>query len=314
MQEAPLHHGLACGAPGGRAFWLRADDGVRLRAAYWPPGDSRPPRGTVLLLPGRSEYIEKYGPATIELAARGYATLALDSRGQGLSDRLAKDPMMGHVAGFADYQRDLPPLLQAIDSLGAPRPLYLLSHSMGGAIALRALIGGLDVRAAVFSAPMWGILMAPVMAPVARSLALAARRMRFSRLYAPTTGSKPYVLAAPFIGNTLTTDREMWDWMRDHAQNHPELTLGGPSLHWLDTALADGRWLAQQRSPAVPCLTVMGSDERIVSPAAIRQRMANWPGGRLLEVKGARHEVMMEGHATRTAFYDAACMLFAENA
>ncbi len=306
MEEAPLYHHLADGPPGGRALWVRADDGVRLRLGWWPGGG----RGTVLLLPGRTEYIEKYGPAAGELAARGYATLVLDNRGQGLSDRLVADARIGHVDRFADYQRDLAAMLAALEPLGAPRPLFLLAHSMGGAIGLRALIEGLEVRAAAFSAPMWGIVMAPRMVPVARGVGLAARWLRQDNRFAPSTGPVPYPLAVPFEGNTLTTDRAMWDWMKAQVEEHPELTLGGPSIRWLDTALAELRWLARQESPRLPCLTVMGSEERIVVQAAIRKRMARWPGGVLTEVPGAQHEIMMEAPATRTAFYDAAASLF----
>ena len=46
-QTAPLHHVLADGPPGGRAAWLHAADGVRLRAAHWPAQGKG--RGTVLL-------------------------------------------------------------------------------------------------------------------------------------------------------------------------------------------------------------------------------------------------------------------------
>jgi acyl-CoA synthetase (AMP-forming)/AMP-acid ligase II len=38
--------------------------------------------------------------------------------------------------------------------------------------------------------------------------------------------------------------------------------------------------------------------------------LARWPGGRLLDYPQARHEVMMEGPATRTAFLDAVEGLF----
>ena len=70
MTPAPLYTDIADGPSGGQAFWLTAEDGVRLRAAIWPGGS----KGTVFLLPGRTEYIEKYGRAAGDLAARGFAT------------------------------------------------------------------------------------------------------------------------------------------------------------------------------------------------------------------------------------------------
>jgi lysophospholipase len=301
-----LHHDLADGPPGGRAFWIRADDGVRLRAAFWPGGDA----GTVVLIPGRTEYIEKYGRAAADLAQRGYSTLCIDNRGQGLADRLAPNPMMGHVRRFADYQRDLAALLTLAEGLDVPHPLFLMGHSMGGAIGMRAVMQGYPVRAAVFSAPMWGIAMAPLLRPVARVVGPVARAVGLGLRYAPSTSPLPYVLSAPFEGNTLTTDRAMWDWMVGHLHAQPGLQLAGPSLQWLDEALAECRWLQGQTPPPLPCLTMLGGNERIVDTGAVQAIMARWPGARLDMVPGAEHELMMETPARRAAFFDTAAALF----
>lgn len=307
LAAAPLFDDIAEGPPGGRAIWCTAADGRRIRLAFWPaPGA----KGTVLLIPGRTEYIEKYGPAAVHLGARGYATAVMDVRGQGLADRLVPDAMMGHVDRFADYQHDLRACLAALPELGRPLPLFLMAHSMGGAIGLRALIEGFPVRAAVFSAPMWGIHMSPAMAPVARVIGTAARAARLGIRYAPTTGPDTYVLAAPFEGNTLTHDPDMWAFMVRQARARPDLTLGGPSLHWLDAALTETRWLSRQPAPALPCLATLGTAEQIVDRARIRARMAAWPGGVLDLVEGAAHETMMETPAIRARFYDAAAALF----
>ena len=68
MTEAPLFHDVADAPADGRAFWLHAADGVRLRVGLWRHEGAQ---GTVFLLPGRTEYIEKYGRAAADLRARG---------------------------------------------------------------------------------------------------------------------------------------------------------------------------------------------------------------------------------------------------
>ena len=149
--------------PGGRVVWRNVSDGVSIRFGFWPKADAK---GTVLILAGRTEFIEKYGPAAIDFAQRGYACASIDWRGQGLSDRLLQDPSIGHVREFQDYQIDLQAFVEEAKNTGMPEPFYLIGHSMGGAIGLRALISGIDVKAAVFSAPMWGINLSPPGAPV----------------------------------------------------------------------------------------------------------------------------------------------------
>jgi len=298
---APFFAEMADGPPGGRAWWLKADDGVRIRVGLWR---AEAARGTILLFPGRTEYVEKYGRAARDLARHGLATFAIDWRGQGLADRLTGDAMSGHVLRFTDYQRDVAAMVAAARALDLPRPWYLLGHSMGGAIGLRAAMEGTDVAACVFSGPMWGIRIADLLRPLAWSLAWSGRRLGLGHFYAPGTDGGSYVLTEPFETNKLTRDREMYDHMIAHLRAHPELALGGPSLRWLHEALRETRALSRRPAPALPCLTLMGSDEDIVDAGRITARMADWPGGRLEVIPGGRHEVLMEDAATRARLFD----------
>jgi lysophospholipase len=307
--DAPLHNDLAQGPAGGRAYWVTASDGARLRVAYWPHGD----KGTVLLFPGRTEYIEKYGRSAAEFALRGYACVVIDWRGQGLSDRPKSDPMIGHVENFSNYQMDLQPILAKLDELNITGPRYLVAHSMGGCIGLRSLLLGLDVKAAVFSAPMWGIRLAPGLAPVARMVARTARALGQGLRYAPGTNGDSYVKTSPYGGNVLTRDAETYAWMQNQLMQQPELALGGPGLHWLDEAMHECRDLATLPSPDLACLCVLGDEEKVVDPAPIHTRMARWPKGTLDLVPLAEHEVMMEVPNTRQRFYDMTTALFQEN-
>jgi lysophospholipase len=297
---APFFADLADGPDGGHAFWLTAEDGVRLRVAVWPQGN----KGTVLILPGRTECAEKYGRTAADLARRGYASLAVDWRGQGLSDRLAAMPMLGHVARFTDYQRDLRAVRAALAPLHLPQPLFLLAHSMGGTIGLRALIDGFPVQAAAFTAPMWGIRIAPSLRPLAWAIATGARAVGRGLSLAPGTNLTCYLAVAPFEGNLLTTDAGMYGWMQSHVVSHPELGLGGPTLHWLHEALLECRRLRAAPSPDVPTVVFLGSEEKIVTVEEIHRRMGRWPGGTLELVPKAEHEVLMETPAIRARTFD----------
>lgn len=310
MTEAPLFADLADGPAGGRAVWLKAADGVRIRVAVWNP---KAPKGTVFVLPGRSEYVEKYGRAATDMAHHGYATLTVDWRGQGLADRAFPDRMTGHVGDFAEFQADLDAMFAFARAEGLPEPYYMIAHSMGGCIGLRALMRQAPVKAVAFSAPMWGLLISPWTRPIAVMLSTASRWFSFDDRYAPGTSPKTYVIEAPFTGNTLTTDPEMWAYMREQALAQPDLTLGGPSLGWLKAALTECHALSQQPSPAIPAVCALGTGEKIVDVPPIHARMAAWPDGRLELYPGCEHEIMMERPASRTRFFDAAAALFDAN-
>lgn len=309
MKPAPFFADVADGPDDGQAWWLTADDGVNLRIGLW---NQTAEKGTVLLFPGRTEYIEKYGRAATELAACGYATLVIDWRGQGLAGRLAEDAMSGHVLHFSDYQRDVAAMIEAAHKLDLPQPWHLLAHSMGGCIGLRAVLQGLPVQSCAFSAPMWGIQMAEALRPVAWSLSWAVRQFGMGHIYAPGTASDSYVLTEPFETNKLTTDPDMYQYMIDQTLAHPELGLGGPSLHWLHEALVETRALAGEPSPDLPCLTVLGSDEQIVDTARIHERIKGWPSAQLETIQSGRHEVLMETPEDRSYVFRKLCHFFSD--
>ncbi len=305
-EAAPFHADLAEGPQDGSAVWLRAADGVRVRAGHWPGG----PRGTIFIFPGRCEYIEKYGRTAQDCRERGYTTVAIDWRGQGLSDRLLKNPDIGHVRRFADYQADLAAVLAWAHTSDLPQPWFLIAHSMGGAIGLRALTAGAPFEAAAFSAPMWGILIAPKLKHIARTVPIFARHIGLGGRQAPTTDRADFFLAAPFEGNFLTTDRGMWDYMKAQAAAQPRFRLGGPSLTWLAEALSETRALHLLPRPKLPAHVTIGGEEKIVDPDAVRRLTETWPSADLAFVPEAEHEILMERPAIRTGFLDRAEAMF----
>jgi len=306
MEPAPFFSEIADAAPAARAFWVAAPDGARVRAGLLGAGEA----GTVLLFPGRTEFVEKYGPAGRELAARGFGTLAVDWRGQGLTDRPLHDPATGHVDRFVEYQSDVAAMLGAADELGLPRPWHLVAHSMGGAIGLRALYSGLPVASAVFTGPMWGISLSPILRPAAWALTTVSRPLGLGGRIVPGSDASNYVLESDFEDNLLTTDPEMFAWMKAQLRAHPELALGGPSMTWVNEALFETRALRRRPAPPVPGLCVVGENERIVDVSAMRARMAGWPEGRLEIETGAEHEIMMERDEIRTRFFESAAAHF----
>ena len=309
MQTAPLYSDVADAPDGGAAHWLTTADGMRIRAALWT-GDNA--KATILLMPGRTEHIEKYGRAAREFLAAGYATLAVDWRGQGLSDRMHDDRGLGHVMAFGDYQQDVAALLAHARDLKLPEPFYLVAHSMGGCIGLRALNEGLPVRAAMFSAPMWGVTLSATLRPLAWGLSTVAMTLGFADRVVPGQTTDNYLEKTTLAENELTHDPDMFDYMAHQIVTHPDLGLGAASIRWLYEALHEMRGLASKPSPALPALTFLGTKETIVDPARIFARMSAWDKGTLTVIDGGKHEMMMEIPSIRAqvfaetiAFFDA---------
>jgi len=306
MNKAPFFNDVAEGPDDGAAYWIKASDGVRLRVAYWPGGD----KGTILLYPGRTEFVEKYGRAAVELTALGYHVLTIDWRGQGLADRLIDDALLGHVNDFADYQLDVTAMNTAADDLGCPRPRFLMAHSMGGCIGLRALHEGLPVKAVAFSAPMWGMSVAPALRPIAAPLVRIMAKFGKGNMRAPGTDADAYLKIAGFDDNTLTSDADMYAYMQRQALAHPEMTLAGPTVTWVKHSFRETAALQKMAAPNMAAVTFIGGNERIVDSEGTKRLMAGWKRGTLKSVAGAEHEIIMEKPKIRAAFFAAADALF----
>ncbi len=298
LETAPFFAEIAEGPAGAEAWWVRAEDGTRLRFGVWPSG----PKGTVLMFCGRTEYVEKYGRVAQDLADAGYGMVSFDWRGQGLADRPQHEPGVGHVVSFDEYRQDVAAFRAAMEALDLPKPWYLVGHSMGGCIGLRALYDGLPVAAAAFTGPMWGIQLSPLLKMISPVLIGGSALLGRDNRFAITTG--PWK-AEPFDGNILTTDPDQYAYMNRQMAAHPELTLGGPSFRWVAAAEEEADALLAMPPLDLPVVTIVGSDEKRVSISNAQQRMETWPGGAFILVDGGRHEVLMENPARRGQTLDA---------
>lgn len=310
LEPANFYDDLADGPAGGQAWWVTTKDNVRIRIGGWQREDAK---GTVLLFDGRSEYIEKYGRNAKDFLANGYNLLSIDWRGQGLADRLTKDPAAGHVCDFPDYQNDVKAMMDHAEELGFNGPYFLIGHSMGGLIANRSIAEGLSVQAVAFSSPMWGVIIPRALRPFAKLIASTAVSFGKGHSYVLTGSSDNYIDTAEFEDNELTNDPEMWDYLRNQVRAVPEFALGSPTMKWLFKAFEEFDFMHGSKAPNLPCITFLGTDEKIVHPDKIRQRMAKWPGSKLVEIPGGRHEMLMDTPELREKIANDICAFFDEH-
>lgn len=290
-EKAPFYSDLSDVDDRGSAYWLKTSDNKRIRTAVWKTETAR---GTVFILPGRTEYCEKYAYVAGDLLDHNLSCIAIDWRGQGLADHFGRTQMVGHVENFQDFQHDLRAVIDFAQSQSLPKPWYMLAHSMGGAIGLRALMTDHEFTAAAFSGPMWDIYLNPLLSLIAPPLSRLISATRLADTFAISTSQGSILLENEFQDNTLTTSEYAWNVMKAHMISRAELQLGGPSYRWLSQALTECRILSHMPSPQIPCLCLMGDNERIVCTHAVHKRMKNWPNGTLDIVSPGEHEVLMD--------------------
>jgi lysophospholipase len=288
--------------------YFSARDGLTIR---WGFGAATAPCvcGTVLLLNGRTEYMEKYGEVIGELNQRGFDVYSCDWRGQGLSARMLVDRHKGHVLRFEDYLDDLATLVAIVQNRCAPEPYLLLGHSMGGHLSVRflALRPDLFFRA-VLTSPMIDIQL-PRFLPrqMLRWLVGTALRAGLQEAYVPGSGGWQE-RDGRFPGNCLTSDRARFARNVTMIHEDPRLALGGVTYGWLAAALLSIDCIAAPgfaASLGVPVLMVTAGEDRIVCPKAQAQFCRGLRDGRMLCIRGARHELLVETDDRRAQFWQA---------
>ena len=111
--------------------------------------------GSVVIVHGCSEFTKKFHETAWYFLNQGYNVFLYDQRGHGFSFRMAEPVQLVHVESFLDYVEDLACFIRQVVQPVAQNPLYLYSHSMGGAVAALLLARNeFPVKRAVFSAPM----------------------------------------------------------------------------------------------------------------------------------------------------------------
>lgn len=278
-----------------------ASDGHAIRRIDWP-GAAASPRGSILFLPGRGDFYEKYLETLDQWHAAGWRVTASDWRGQAGSGRLGRDAVTGHIEDFGIWIDDLALLWQRWVA-ETPGPHVLAAHSMGGHLVLRALAAGrVQPDAVILSAPMTGVAGPPLPLALLNGVARMMCRIGDPMRQAWKWSEKPGVLPAN-RDKLLTHDAERYadeQWWRDHR---PELVMGPASWRWVERAYAS--WMMLEAPGALervdmPVLIISTAADKLVSHPANVRAAARLPKGELIALgEEAYHEVLREVDAVR---------------
>jgi len=279
-------------------FITHNDIRLRIMLATTPVDD---PRGSIILSPGRTEFIEKYLETAADFIERGFNVLIVDPRGQGLSDRLLDDKMKSYVDTFQDYADDLGFAVQELSPL-LPKPHIVVGHSMGGTIALQSVISGtINPSAVVCSAPMLGLydMDTPILKVAMRGLSALGFRKRNLPFQRQRNG-----LPVPFSNNKLTSDKDRYRHWAAYFQTSPRLRVGPPTYGWIVAALNGMAYVNRNAGELnIPCLIVAAGADPIVDPAS-NEAFAKKSGGMFKVVPGALHELFLERDVYRNQFFE----------
>jgi acylglycerol lipase len=250
----------------------------RLHTQRWLPDGA--PRAVVVLAHGLAEHSGRYGELARHLTARGLALYGLDHRGHGRSEG-----PRANIERFAYVVADLATLIAAIRAADPSRPLFLLGHSMGGAVALSyALQNPTLLDGLVLSAPL--LATDPKVPPLKR---LAGHVLS---VVAPSAGL--LTLEAAAVSRDPVVVREY--------ENDPLVFHAAIPARTLVELLAALKWLAA-RAPELrmPVLALHGTADRLVPlefVAPVYERIGS-PDRTVHRYEGLYHELFNEPERAR---------------
>lgn len=165
--ESPAGNGMT----GGGTTWLTMADGQQLFVRDW---FGRAAHGAVLIVHGLGEHCGRYDALAKWLMTHGYAVRSYDQRGHGRTPG-----QRGALRHGDDLLKDLAVVYENYAASLGKRPL-LLGHSMGGLVAVRAVLDGrVEPPGLVLSSPalrsyeaLWLRRLAAVLARVLPNLPL----------------------------------------------------------------------------------------------------------------------------------------------
>jgi lysophospholipase len=280
-------------------------DGLRLRYAAWRP-TVRPVTGTVLLIQGRSEFMEKYFETVAAFRRRGFHVVAFDVRGQGGSDRMLPDRGKGHVDDFLEYVTDIDTVVRDVLA-DLPRPHFAVAHSMGAAALLLSLDRGIaQFDRAVLLSPLAGLatLKLPgLVGAAAGALDFVALGTR----YIPGGGPMPLSLR-PFANNKLSSDAVRYGRTTSVLKAAPHLGIGDPTVRWTLAMFQVLQRFADRdfgRRIVTPTLMLIAGADPLCSAPAAEALALRLRGCQHIMIPGARHELLFERDAIRNQAFAA---------
>jgi lysophospholipase len=281
-----------------------AGDGWPIRQIDWngAPGKGSSPRGSILFLPGRGDYYEKYLETLHYYAEQNWNVTAIDWRGQSLSGRMTDDPSVGDIDDFGTWVADLKTFYAAWTA-EKTEPHIVLAHSMGGHLAMRAVIEkAITPDALILAAPMLSIHSGGLPLAITRIVARVMVMLGRAQKAAWKISEKPL---SPLVSRSrmLTHDQARYDDEEAWWSIRPGIKLGPGSWRWVDRAVASIRKIHRPgtfENVKTPVLMIATSADQLVSTDQIiedAKRLLN--AELLLFGKEAAHELLRESDAVR---------------
>lgn len=256
-------------------------------------------RGTIVIVHGLSEFINKFYEFIYYSLNQGFNVFVYDQRCHGLSGRLTDELDLLHVDKFNDYVRDLSQFVETVVKKIVDNPIYLYSQSMGGAeCALYLAKHSENIKKAVLAVPMFQPVVDVVPYKIARAGVSVARHFY---------GSKhKFLLSKEFDPNikyneSQGTSRARFEHNMNMRKENPNYRSTPMSFGWTYNSLIVRKSIFRNKNIngiKTPILLLTAKNDRVVEAKPHYDFAKKCKMCKLVELENANHALLASDNKT----------------
>ncbi len=262
---------------------------------YYELYRAKTPKGWMAISHGFTESTVKYAEVIWYFLNEGYSVAICDHRGHGRSYRAVKDKSLIHVEHFNDYCDDFACFVRNVIAPAAEGlPIFLMGHSMGGAVAARLMERHPDLPIEKV------ILCSPMIAPATQGIP-AGVTLAIAQFFIAIGKGKEMVFAHhPFDGGDdfgtegcCALSRRRHKWYLEIQRKEERYQTCAATYSWLREALLQTKEVLKPSNlerVRVPVLLIQSGLDTMVKNEVQDKLVEGLPNARKLVLPNARHE------------------------
>lgn len=259
----------------------------------------------IVIIHGFTEFSAKYHEMVSYLLSLDFNVFVYDQRGHGFSHRQAEDLRLIHIDSFDTYVSDLEAVVEKLIKPGRESlPLYLFSHSMGGAVSLLYMMKRPNaINKALLCAPMISPQTKNVPRPIVAFISrLHGKRYGWDKRFLYTGDFNPTV----DIRETLDSSRARFEAAMKLRIANKEYQSSAATNRWMHEAVTvQSKLMKKSKAELIETevLILSASNDTVVKNKYHSRFVKYLRNGRLITVPCAKHNIFFSHGQTLNGFY-----------
>ncbi|MCR5214964.1 MAG: lysophospholipase [Eubacterium sp.] len=261
------------------------------------------PKAAIVIVHGYCEFWGKYHEYAWYLWQAGYKVYFLEQRCHGYSGGKLAESDIIHIDSFKTYVEDLKEFMDKVVMPEAGElPLYILGHSMGGAVSALFLALYKDYfKGGVLTSPMFKIQTGDM--PPSKIKAAKLYMKLFGKQKSLSPGQNHFD-PKPHFETSSTLSEARYNYLFNQRLLDNNYRTAGASLGWVMAAIDVYKLIMNNASNIkIPIALMQAGLDTLVEAAGFDEFMKLVPQARLYRYENSKHEIFNAGDQERKKYF-----------